>query len=110
MRYELEPNQYVLRVYDDHAENYVASALIRVYGDRAWVSSISSPRLFEAMPQYFNEFLDRLNVICLEGPMSRAMARAVRMASREWANFEITRQAKCAGRMMPWVVLTRKAG
>jgi hypothetical protein len=108
VRYELEPNQYVLRVYEEHAENYIASALIRVYGDRAWVSSISSPRLFEALPQFFDELLDRLQVTCLEGPMSRAMARAVRMASRSWAHFEVARISKCAGRNMEWVVISKR--
>jgi hypothetical protein len=108
VRYELEPNQYVLRVYEEHAENYIASALIRVYGDRAWVSSISSPRLFEALPQFFDELLDRLQVTCLEGPMSRAMARAVRIASRSWAKFEVVRISKCAGRNMEWVVISKR--
>jgi hypothetical protein len=108
VRYELEPNQFVLRVYDKDQTNYVASALVRVYGDRAWVSSISSPLLFKALPEHFNDLLDRLKVVCLEGPMSRAMARAVRIASRDWAKFEILRSSICAGREMPWVVLSKK--
>jgi hypothetical protein len=108
MRFELEPIEYTLRVYDDHAENYVAVALVRVYGDRAWVSSISSPRLFEAMPEHFSAFMDQLGAKTLEGYMSKAMARAVRMASRNWAKFEITHTGQMAGREMPWVVLSRK--
>lgn len=108
MRYELEPNQFVLRVYDGSDENYIASATVRTYGDRGFVSQISSPRLFEAMPAYFEQFMDRLGVKTLEGYMSKAMARAVRIASRKWAQFSITHEGDCAGRTMPWVVLKRK--
>lgn len=108
MRYELEPTQFVLRAYEGSDENYIASATIRVYGDRAWVSQISSPRLFEAMPAYFDQFMSRLGVKSLEGYMSKAMARAVRMACRKWADFKITHEGECAGRTMPWVVLSRK--
>lgn len=110
MRFELEPIAYALRVYDQHPENYVATALVRVYGDRAWVSSISSPRLFEALPEHFNALLAQLGAVTLEGYMSKAMARAVRIASRGWARYEETHVGQCAGRSMPWVVLSRKAG
>lgn len=108
MRFELEPTAYALRVYDAHAENYVAVATVRVYGDVGWMSSISSPRLFEALPEHFESLLDRLGVRTLEGYMSKAMARAVRMASRNWAVFEIKHYGQCAGREMPWVVLSRR--
>lgn len=108
MKYELEANQYVLRIYEDDAEEtYVAVAQVRVYGDRAWVSSISSPLFYKAMGQYFNEWLDKLGVVCFEGYMSKAHARAVRMACRTWGKFEITHYGGCAGRQMPWVVVSR---
>lgn len=107
LRYELEPTQFVLRVYDDDGDSYVASATIRIYGDRAWMSQISSPRLYQAMPEYFEDLLDRLNVVSLEGYMSKTHARAVRLASRGWAKFEITHMGKCAGREMPWVRISR---
>ena len=110
MRYELEPIEYALRVYDAHEDNYVAVALVRRYGDRAWVSSISSPRLFTAMPEYFDAFMDELGAVTLEGYMSKAMARAVRIMSRGWATFNITHYGKEAGREMPWVVIGRKNG
>jgi hypothetical protein len=32
----------------------------------------------------------------------------VRIASRDWAKFEILRSSICAGREMPWVVLSKK--
>jgi len=110
MRYEVEPITYVLRVYDDdRPDDYVASAMIRIYGDRGWVSSISSPRLFEALSKHFNDLLDKLNLTCLEGYMSEPMARALRMKAHTWADFEIIRRGECAGRAMPWVVLSKKS-
>jgi hypothetical protein len=110
MRYEIEPNQYVLRVYDEHPQNYVATALVRVYGDRAWVSSISSPRLFDALQEHFVSFLDKIGVVSLEGYMSKAMARALRIKSKSWALYEETDHGMCAGRVMAWVRLRPKVG
>ena len=111
MRYELEPIEYALRVYDEHPDNYVAVALVRRYGDRAWVSSISSPKLFLVITHgQFESFLEELGVVTLEGYMSKAMARAVRMASRGWAKFEITHYGAEAGREMPWIVISRMDG
>jgi hypothetical protein len=108
LRYEIDANQYVLRVYDESSpDNYIASAIVRVYGDRGWVSSISSPRLFEALPEYFNQVMEKLKIVTMEGYMSKAMARAVRMSSRTWAKFEITHYGQCAGREMPWVKLSK---
>ena len=111
MRYELEPIEYALRVYDAHSENYVAVALVRRYGDRAWVSSISSPKLFWIITHgQLESLLQDLGVVTLEGYMSKAMSRAVRMASRDLAKFEITHYGQEAGREMPWVVISAKDG
>ncbi len=110
MRYEVEPITWSLRVYDETRTNdddYVASALIRRYGDRGWVSSISSPRLFDAIGEHFNALLDQLGVVCLEGYMSETMARALRMKAHGWADYYVARRGICAGRTMPWVVLSK---
>ena len=107
LRYEVEPTQYVVRVYDESSpDNYIASATVRVYGDRGWMSQISSPKLFEALPKYFEDLLTNLNIVTLEGYMSKAMARAVRMKAHSWATYEVTHTGNCAGRDMPWVVLS----
>ena len=108
MRYEVEPITYVVRVYDDdRPDDYVASAMIRKYGDRGWVSSITSPRLFDALKEHFSEFLDKLGIVAVEGYMSEPMARALRMKAPQWAEFYIARRGICAGRTMPWVVLSK---
>jgi hypothetical protein len=115
MRYEVEPITWALRVYEEdgvrlHDEDYVASALIRKYGDRGWVSSISSPRLFSAFTDHFNEILDAVGVTCFEGYMSEPMARAlrIRLGNHEWADYYVARRGICAGRTMPWVVLSKR--
>lgn len=108
MRVEVEPITYAVRVYDDdRPDDYVATCLIRKYVDRGWMSQISSPRLFEAMPEHFERVLDEIGVVCFEGYMSEPMARAVRMASHGWAEYYIARRGICAGRTMPWVVLSK---
>ena len=114
MRYEVEPITWALRVYDEpglraHEEDYVASALIRKYGDRGWVSSISSPRLFSVFTDHFEEILDAVGVTCFEGYMSEPMARALRIQASKhpWCDFYVARRGLCAGRTMPWVVLSK---
>ena len=107
MRYEVEPITYVVRVYDDdRPDDYVASAMIRKYGDRGWVSSITSPRLFDAISEHFDDFLDQLGIVAVEGYMSEPMARALRMKSGRYDYF-VARRGICAGRTMPWVVLSK---
>lgn len=107
LRYEVEPTQFVVRVYDESSpDNYIASATVRVYGDRGWMSQISSPKLFEALPKYFDDLCNKLNIVTLEGYMSKAMARAVRMKAHSWATYEVTHFGNCAGREMPWVILS----
>jgi hypothetical protein len=110
VRYEVEPITYVVRVYDDdRPDDYVASAMIRKYGDRGWVSSITSPRLFDAIAEHFNEFIDRMGVVAVEGYMSEPMARALRIQASKhpWCDFYVARRGLCAGRTMPWVVLSK---
>jgi hypothetical protein len=110
VRYEVEPITWALRVYDEartNPDDYIASALVRKYGDRGWVSSISSPRLFDGIRDHFDALLDQLGVVCLEGYMSEAMARALRIKAHGWAEFYVSRRGICAGRTMPWVVLSK---
>jgi hypothetical protein len=110
VRYEVEPITWAVRMYEDgRPDDYIATALIRKYGDRGWMSQISSPRLFDslAIPGRFNELLDQLGIVCLEGYMSEPMARALRIKSHGWAEYYVARRGLCAGRTMPWVVLAK---
>ncbi len=109
MKYEIEANSFVIRVYgDDDSNNYVASAQIRKYGDRGWMSSINGKAFFLALREHFEEILDVIGVDTLEGYVMDSMARLMRIACRGRAHFEITHRGICAGREMPWVVFSRK--
>jgi len=109
MKFEIEPNQYVIRVYDDeHPDNYVASALIRVYGDRGWMSSIIGPRFYELLRDHLNEILDQVGVRTLEGYVTESHARLMRMMCRGHAEFSISHRGMCAGRRMPWVIFSKE--
>lgn len=110
VRYEVEPTAYALRVYEDDGDNYVACAQIRTYGDRGWVSSISSPKLFLILGEQCDALMDDLAAVTLEGYMSRAMARAVRVAARGKADVSVSHSGSCAGRQMDWVVLRKLQG
>lgn len=102
MRYELEPMQFALRIYDQHEDNYVAVATIRTYGDRAWISGISSPRLFDMFDK-LPELMARLQVKSLEGYMTDTMARAMRIASHGRARVDTREEGECSGRTMTWI-------
>ena len=108
MRFEVHAKEYGLWVYDDDADpdNWCASAIVQVYGDRAWISCISSPLLFKALPEHLVAFMDKIGVVTLEGYMTPAMARALRLKCRGFANFEITHTGKTFRGELPWVIIT----
>lgn len=107
LKYEVEVNQFVIRVYDEtHKDNYIASALVRKYGDRGWMSSIVGEKFYEALKNHLPEVLEQCQVRTLEGYMTAAHARLLRMALREHGRVTISHWGECAGRSMPWVVLT----
>jgi hypothetical protein len=108
VRFELEPTAYALRVYVDETDNCVATAQIRIYGNRGWVSSISGPRVFGIVTAgQVSALMDQLNVVSLEGYMTRAMARALRIASKGQTDYQAYH---IAGTYLPWVVLRRTDG
>lgn len=106
MRFEVAPTQYALRVYGDHADDYIAGATIRTYGDRGWMSQIIGARFYEALRDHFLEILAAANCKTLEGYMTDAHARLLRRLCKGRASFGITHRGMCAGREMPWVVLS----
>jgi hypothetical protein len=110
VHFEIEPNQYVVRVYGDDKDNYIASAQIRKYGDRGWMSSIVGKEFFFVLRDHFNEILEQVGVETLEGYVMDSMARLMRLSCRGRAKFEITHYGMCAGRRMPWVVFSKLEG
>jgi len=111
LKVEIDPNQYVVRIYSpEHKDNYIASALVRTYGDRGFMSNIIGAKFYEALHDHLEMILDRCGVATLEGYMTDAHARLLRMQARGRASFSIQQRGKCAGRDMPWVILSRKEG
>ena len=108
MRYEVEPNQFIIRAYEEGEDyTYVASAIIRKYGDRGWMSSISSPKLFKLIIEHMDSVFDDCGVTTFEGYMNPAMARALRIGVKNKAKFSISHWGVCSGRKMPWVILSK---
>jgi len=112
MSFELEPNQYVVRIYDEqHTDNYIASALIRTYGDRGFMSSISGLGFYDGLVFHIEAMMKQLKVETLEGYMTPSHARLLRMRLHSADSGDVTVSetvGKCAGRTMPWVVVTCK--
>jgi hypothetical protein len=108
LRCEVEPNQFVLRVYGgSHPDNYIASALIRTYGDRGFMSSIIGERFYQAMREHLDEIMAKVGTRTLEGYMTKAHARLLRISLRGRFAVQIQDKGQCAGREMPWVVVSK---
>jgi hypothetical protein len=106
LRFEISATQYALRVYYSHADNYVASATIRTYGDVGWMSQITGIKFYEALREHFHEILAAAHCRTLEGYMTDAHARLLKRMCRGRAAFGITHRGQCAGREMPWVIIS----
>jgi hypothetical protein len=104
--FEVEPSQFAVRVYGKHRDDYIAGATIRRYGDRGWMSQIIGPKFYEALRDNVPELMRLCQVKTLEGYMTRAHARLLRMMLRGRANVEISHEGECAGRVMPWVIVS----
>jgi hypothetical protein len=109
LTYEIEPNQYGMRVYDTErgGMSYVASCVIQTYGRTGWMRQISSPALVKAVIENLDSILTNLKIDHFEGSMNPSMARVVRAAARGKAKFEGFQIAECAGRQLQWCRLSR---
>lgn len=107
LHYELEANQYSIRVYDSERGNmdYVSSALVQVNGDVAWVRQVSSPVFIECLVENLEMILKGLGVTRLEGLMNPAMARMLRIKASGVAKYEELKHVLCSGRDLIWVAL-----
>lgn len=110
MKYELEPVQFAVRVYDDDEHKYIAAGNIFKCGESAYIFGASSPRLFQALAGNFEKVMKELGVKYFEGYMTDAMARALRMATRTFAKLEVYERGLCSGRMLSRVKLSKLRG
>ena len=108
VRWEVEPIHYVVRLYHpSHPDNYIANAHVRIYGDRGWMSNIIGASFYDVLADNVPALLKACGGIrTLEGFMTKVHARALRMRLRGKAKVEVTHTGMCAGREMPWVVVS----
>lgn len=108
LRYEIDPHGYALRVYSDRSDiDYIASCVVQTCGSDAWVTNVSSPLVFDAVLDNLEDIMVTLGVERLLGTMNPAMARALRMKVRGRAKFTQEAPQLYAGRMLPWVSISR---
>lgn len=105
--FEVEPTQFAVRIYGEHRDDYIAGCTVRRYGDRGWMSQIIGPKFWTAMRVHFPDVMRACRVRTMEGYMTKAHARLVRMALRgSELKFDIGHEGECAGRTMPWVIVS----
>jgi hypothetical protein len=109
LTYEIEANQYGMRVYDTDRSDmaYVASCVIQTYGRTGWMRQITSPLLVKTVVENLEDLLINLKIDCFEGSMNPAMARVVRAAARGKARFDMLQVTEYAGRKLQWCRLSR---
>lgn len=105
-RYELQANQFALRVYEEgEPDHYISEALIRTYGDEGWISMVLGDEFYLAAQANIKEFMLEAGVKTLAGYVSHAHARAMRMLLKNVAVVDVIRKGMCAGREMSWVIV-----
>jgi hypothetical protein len=107
LTYELEPNQYSLRVYDSERGDmdYVSSGMVQVHGEVGWVMQISNPTFLDCLVENAEEIMSKLGVNRLEGIMNPAMARMLRIKAKGKVKYEEIRRVLCSGRDLIWAAL-----
>jgi len=77
--------------YSDDSEHYTSgSAQVFLYGDRGYMYAIHGPGFFKSFVPECREFMDQYGLRSLEGYMSPANARSVRMAFRTKKDFTVS--------------------
>lgn len=109
--FEVDPRQFSVRVYDQDDVNYDSSCQVFRYGDRGFMYSINGDHGFYKMwvkPGALTSLLAQLKVRTLEGYVTRAHARLMRLALRGVGRVEIVHEGGMAGREMVWVCVRDK--
>ena len=109
VRVEVEPTQYRVRLYLGPGNNYDLSCQIFVYGDRAFVYSItgSSPGVYREINSWIAAMFKETGVTSLEGYVTDAH---LRLFKRSAFDVSVPCRGMMAGREMPWIVIREKDG
>lgn len=107
MNYELEPTDWTMRVYAGDAHAYRASVQFHICGDRAWASSMSSPKLLEVIRDNFEQIAETLRVESVECYMMPAMVDILRAACAGVLDVSISHSSVAHERHMQWAVIRK---
>jgi len=107
-RFIVVPRQFSVMVYGDDSVNYDASCNVFRYGDRGFMYSITGWKFYEAWRKQgaLRSLLAQLDVKSLEGYVTAAHARLMRVALRHVGRVEVTGEGEMAGHTMVWVVVS----
>ena len=108
MKLSLIPRQYSGVIYDDSSDRYCASFQISVYGDHGGMYSITGDKFYEFFKDkdHVDELFSKLGVKTLEGYISKAHARLMKVALRHSAKVELREEGEMNGFPMVWVVVS----
>lgn len=108
MRVEVTPRQFSIRVYDDHATDYIASAQLFSYGDRCSIYSIQGKDFYKALPE-ITVAIERESISIIEGYVSPAHARLCRMMLKKIGSSWVLKEdgaGKMFGHDLIWIRIT----
>lgn len=104
------PRQTSVIVKRDGKINYVASCNVFHYGDRSCMYTINGEEFYKAsaQPGVLAKLFNDLQTSTLEGYVTEAHARLMRVALRRVATVELAHEGTMAGEKMVWVIVRVK--
>lgn len=108
MRYKIVTRQDSILVFDGDSPNYVASCQVFIYGDRGFMYNANGQEFYSCMVENGVEMMKEMKVVSLEGYVTKAHARLMRIALPGVADVAITGTGEMAGVSMVWVVIKPK--
>jgi hypothetical protein len=109
MHYKIIDRQSSVLVFEDGEDvNYVASCQVFLYGDVGLMYGLNGRKFYELMAVKGAQIMAQLGVKMLEGYLTPAHARLMRIALNRIADVTEAHEGMMAGQVMVWVVITPK--
>lgn len=105
MNFKIVERQASVLVFDKDEINYTASCQVFTYGDVGLMYGINGRKFYELMAEQGPQVMEQLGVKSLEGYITKAHARLMRIALKKVATLDIAHTGMCAGHEMVWVVI-----
>lgn len=104
---EASAMMFSVRLYDaDNPTDYVSSFQVFKYGDTGLAYAITGPGFYRLLPSLLPKVFKDLDLVSLEGYVTKAHRRAMAYLLRDVATVSVVRAGHCAGRDMVWVRVT----